>query len=165
MDFSKILSALKLPLWVFGGITLASTALLLLPAGALQWLGIPTSYQAYRGYVGITLIVSFSLSAAGLIAMAWLPFAHWCTKQLELRKAKLRLRELAADERELLSQYFEKNTRSLPLSPKNGTAIGLVKEGILFIATERYYSPGALHDINIQPWAWSYLVKRKYLLK
>lgn len=165
MDFSKILSALKLPLWVFGGIALACIALLILPAGALQWLGIPTSYQEYRSCVGITLIASFSLTAAGLIALAWLPFTRWCTKHFKLRKAKLRLRELAVDERELLSQYFEENTRSLPLSPKYGTAMGLVKEGILFIATERYYNPGALHDVNIQPWAWSYLVKRKDLLK
>ena len=165
MNLANVISALKLPTRVVAGIALASFVLLLLPEGFLEWLGISPSYDQYRGFVGVACILCVALTIVGLAVSAGAPFVRWWTDRTYLRRARRRLHELSAEEKELLSLYFLKHTRSLALSPKDGTAMGLVKEGVLFVASERYYDPIALHSVNIQPWAWSYLDKRQALLQ
>ena len=84
----------------------------------------------------------------------------------ELKKIQKNILEnLSPDEKDLLSKYFENNTKTLNFSMHDGTVMNLRAQGILFIPsiTARGWSMSTA--FSMQPWAWEYLNKNQQLLR
>jgi len=80
------------------------------------------------------------------------------------RRGRERLRNLTAEERELLAKYVDGGTRSQDLDIRDGVVQGLADAGILYrsASVSKFYTSFA-H--NIQPWAWDYLTENPALLR
>jgi hypothetical protein len=87
----------------------------------------------------------------------------WVKEWLFIRMHRKRLHQLDAAERKLLAEFVARDTRTLRLDPKDGTATVLCREHILAPAAQ-------LGDLvqgmayAVQPWAWEYLTAHRELL-
>ena len=73
------------------------------------------------------------------------------------------LQNLSSDEKRLLRQYITKDVKVLKLFFGNGTAHGLVKQGILF--TSPSYSLDINYNFNLSEWTWKKLKENPKLLE
>jgi len=71
------------------------------------------------------------------------------------------LQNLSSEEKQLLTRFLDQDTKDLRLSAFDGTALGLVKQGVLFISTDY---PDYQTVFNIENWAWELLKKHPKLL-
>ena len=73
------------------------------------------------------------------------------------------LDSLSNDEKELLSSYINKGTKTRYFHPSDGIVGGLGEAYILFRASEiKNFVDN--YPFNIRPWAWNYLRENKHLL-
>jgi len=70
---------------------------------------------------------------------------------------------LTDQEKDLLKAYFLQNTKTQFFSDMDGVAIGLQKNGILYLASK--LGMGFRFPYNIENWAWEYLSKHQELLE
>jgi len=74
------------------------------------------------------------------------------------------LSNLSKDEKKILKEYIDKDTKTNYYSKFDGVVGGLEKSKILYISSELGQGPNAMFPFNIQPWAWEMLKKNpKYL--
>jgi len=74
------------------------------------------------------------------------------------------LHDLTIEEKELLAEYIDNNTRTTSIKYSNGVAKELESSMVIRRASNMAH----YHDVfpyNIQPWAWEYLSKNPELLK
>lgn len=77
---------------------------------------------------------------------------------------KYLLSNLSKDEKSILKEYIDKDTKTNYYSKFSGVVGGLEKSKILYISSNIGQGPGAMFPFNIQLWAWEMLKKNpKYL--
>lgn len=83
----------------------------------------------------------------------------------ELLRRKRVLSGLTRDERRLLSEYSEKETRTAAQSTYSGVAMGLVEKGVLQIPVPLTRGFDQIVAMNLTDWAWNALRSKPELLK
>lgn len=78
---------------------------------------------------------------------------------------KYLLENLSKDEKELLREYIDNDTKTRDFSIRNGIARGLQSCKILYISSNISRGPKFIFPFNIQPWAWEMLKKNPKYLK
>lgn len=115
-------------------------------------------------WIGLVWLISVSVLLAEIIFPAY----NWVSRKIKLyfnlKKYQRRLHDLTVEEKELLSEYIDRNTRTTSIKYSNGVAKELESAMIIRRASNMAH----YHDVfpyNIQPWAWEYLTKNPDLLK
>ena len=79
-----------------------------------------------------------------------------------------RFRYLTQAEKSLLRGYVENETRTRHLQYDDGVVTGLIRDHILYYASDRavsYWDPHKLYtDVNLELWAWQYLIEHPEVL-
>lgn len=83
-------------------------------------------------------------------------------KEIRAKREHL-LKNLSDDEKILLRRYIDGKTKTLKLGLYNGTATGLVSQGILF--TSSSFSIDFDANFNLSNWAWEILKDNPKFLK
>lgn len=163
MDFSKSLEAIKLsPKYLFP-VVLVSGFLLFARPSMLEVFGLAELSAKYKPYIGGVFLL-----AAALVLSHWAISLYKRGEKRRLwsrriKSSKRRLRNLTAEEREVLRGYIGGNTRTRYFQLESGVVSGLQLEHIVF----RSSNVGNLDEgwaYNIQPWAWDYLNENLELL-
>lgn len=81
---------------------------------------------------------------------------------------KRRFVRLSPAEKKVLRFYIKNGTRTQNLQYDDGVVVGLIREGILYYASNRavgFWDPRYLYtDVNIELWAWEYLNEHPEIL-
>tara|TARA_R110001592_G_C13083434_1_gene742804 strand:- start:105 stop:602 length:498 start_codon:yes stop_codon:yes gene_type:complete len=132
--------------------------------GLLTELGLLEAKKSLQIWLGLVWLISVSILLAEIV----FPTYKWVFQKIKwhfnLREYQLRLHDLTVEEKELLSQYIDNNTRTTSIKYSNGVAKELESEMVIRRASHMSHH----HDVfpyNIQPWAWEYLTKNPELLK
>jgi hypothetical protein len=165
MDPSKWTDWIKLSPRYLLGLCLASGAILF---GREQWLaslGVETLVAEYRIWIGLVFLVSASLLISQGVAGVLPASRKWVDERRRLKWSKRRLHDLTTEEKQVLGDYIQRKSRTQVLLVNNGVVAGLMAEGVLYRASNLSSRPGPNFDVNIQPWAWEYLVKNPELVE
>ena len=106
-------------------------------------------------------LLSFCLLVAHLTNQGWIKFKQ----HRKMKNLKKRLHHLSEDEKALLRQYLDNNTKSLRFNVTNGVVRGLEKWGVLYFASNINDDGEVVFPFNLQPWAWKYLKEKPQLLQ
>ncbi|QTH63356.1 superinfection exclusion B family protein [Psychrosphaera ytuae] len=116
--------------------------------------------------IWISLIWLISISV--LLSESIFPAFKWISQKIKwhfkLKSYQQRLHALTVEEKKLLSEYIDRNTRTTSIKYSNGVA----KELEAAMVIRRASNLAHYHDVfpyNIQPWAWDYLNKNPELIK
>ncbi|WP_054114300.1 super-infection exclusion protein B [Marinagarivorans algicola] len=127
-------------------------------------LSLTEAKKSLQIWIGLVWLISVST----LVAEVGFPLFKWITQKIKrhsnLKKYQQRLHALTIEEKELLSEYINRNTRTISINYSNGVVKELEFEMVIRMASNIAY----YHDVlpyNIQPWAWDYLTKNPGLLK
>ncbi|MFL9594150.1 superinfection exclusion B family protein [Aeromonas schubertii] len=130
----------------------------------LSKLGLVESKNSLQIWIGLVWLMSISI----LLAEIAFPAFKWVSQKIKwhfnLKRYQQRLHDLTIEEKELLSEYIDRNTRTTSIKYSNGVA----KELEAAMVIRRASNMAHYHDVfpyNIQPWAWEYLTKKPWLLK
>ena len=153
------------------GVALASGALLFLPSGVVDALGLTDLVKEHRPYLGAALVLALALlsarSAVGAVALVKALYAKHKEKQAAAIAEQRRLEELdrlTPEEKAYLLPYIteEKNTQQFGL--EDGIAGSLQAKGIIYRAAN-VSTFGTAFAFNIQPWARDHLTRNQHLLE
>jgi len=75
-----------------------------------------------------------------------------------------RLHSLSSEEKAILKDYLDNDTKTRPFSFFSGTHKGLVASGVLYTSSDISMPGRDTFDYNINPWAWDYLRKHPELI-
>ena len=151
-----IIEALKLAPRYLAAIAIFCIAMLTIPNGIANWLGIGDFTQHYRQWISIPLLATISLlTVYGCIYVR-------DTIRNGSRAAKFhertlqRLHSLTEDEKQILRFYIAQQTKTNVLRTNDGVVNGLVASGIICLAASHgNILEGFAH--NITDFAWEYL--------
>lgn len=162
MDVSKYMEWLKLSPKHLFPLALSSGVLLFSNDNHTGILGLTSFVNQYRPIIGIIFLLSFALivTSWGLSIFEW-GKNKWLNKK-RIQNMKKRLHKLTLEEKGVLSQYIQNQTRTQYLGIDSGIVKELEISGVI-------YRSSNVGDIthwsyNIQPWAWEYLNKHPYLV-
>ena len=75
------------------------------------------------------------------------------------------LRQLSTEEKLLLKEYIDNDTKTMKFSIRDGVAMGLISVNVLYISSKFGRGLKAIFPFNLQPWAWEMLKKNPKYLK
>ena len=75
------------------------------------------------------------------------------------------LENLSKDEKELLREFMDNDTKTRSFSLRDGVAMGLKSYNVLYISSNYTRGLKLMFPFNIQPWAWEMLKKNPKYLK
>jgi hypothetical protein len=160
--FAKFLEFLKVPIKYIIGLFVVGLVFLFAPGSLLNKFGLLNYREEGKAYFGLVSLI-LAVLIIGAIVGALIDKFHG---YFFLRSMKNRLKFLTTEEKQILWQYIEGETRSLYLSIESGVVKGLVHDQIIYrsssISTSGYGALTFAH--NIQPWAWKYLNEHRDLL-
>lgn len=157
-----ILDFLKQPLKYSIGLGAAAAIALFFPNSVVTQMGLLKYRDEAKPYLGGILLLCMAVAIAAAIGAGVRKWDHHSF----LRSGKKRLHRLTVEEKQILRQYVNGQTRSVHLSINSGVVSGLVSEGIIYRSSDLsnpHYGRTAF-AYNIQPWAWDYLNKHGDLL-
>jgi len=163
MDLSQLTSWLKLPQRVLWALLCCSALLLWGPDWFVSGLGLEQFIATYRMYLGVAFLLLLAATLPTPIQWAGnLALEKWRSQKL-LQARRAQLKDLTPEEKEILRNYIEKNTRSQYLDAVDGVTARLEGAGIIYRAANLSH---AYTDFayNIQPWAWEHLRENPHLL-
>jgi hypothetical protein len=164
MDYSKLLSALKLPPYIFLGIALASGLVLFTPAQFTVRLGFESLLGVYRARIGVAFVLSSSIFVVAIAAKTVPFFGRVLRERWNARHNQKRLAALSPPEQRVLAEYLKNNTTTRAQHISDGVVGGLAAKRILYQASSAGH-PGSLSfDYNLQPWAWEFLKQHPELV-
>ncbi len=152
------------------GVTLTSGAMLFLPSGVLEQLGLAGLAAEHRPYIGAALLVALSLLVAQSVVGAWAFVKGLNTKRKSKQAAaaadnrrRSMLSNLTPEEKSYLAPYIfdAQNTQYFPI--EDGVAGGLAAKHIIFRASN-VSSRWTTFAFNMQPWAREHLNENPHLL-
>ena len=156
MDTSKLIDWLKLtPRYLFA-ISLGTGLLLFGPMSILERLGLFKFLAEYRAWLGTifiaatTIWVSHGLAQVGNVGLAWLK------EKNAIRICRSELKDLSPQERAILRQFINGNTKTVTLNISSGVHAALELRQVIYRAST-VSANYTYFDYNIQPWAWDYL--------
>lgn len=149
------LSAEKL-FWLFLFCSLVFGLPLFIPDDILKDLGLVAFLATSQAVIGGLFLFSF----AGLVTLCGKVLFQWTREKYRRRRAlglwQKSLHRVTPEERAVLRQYIERQSKTQNFEMADGVVRGLVAENILFRPSSisvRYTT----FAHNIQPWAWDYL--------
>jgi len=130
------------------------------PDSLLEFLGILELKESVHSYLGAGFIIFVSLLLARFVQ--WL--SNIGTNKRQIRKYQKLLHKLSPEEKAVLKQFLDKDTKTVTLDMSSGVAGGLRAQHVLYPSTNIGVG-GTYLDHNIQPWAWDNLKKHPKLLE
>ena len=132
--------------------------------GMLVKLGLVKAKESLHIWLGLVWLVSVSILLVEIIHPAYNWVSQKINSYFNLKSYQQRLHDLTIEEKALLSEYIDRNTRTTSIEYSNGVAKELESAMIIRRASNlaHYHN---VFPFNIQPWAWEYLVKHPELLK
>ncbi|ETJ47403.1 superinfection exclusion B family protein [Pseudoalteromonas agarivorans] len=130
----------------------------------LSKLALVEAKKSLQIWIGLVWLISVSVLLAEIIFPTFKWISQKIKRHFNLKDYQQRLHALTAEEKELLSEYIDRNTRTTSIKYSNGVA----KELESAMVIRRASNMAHYHDVfpyNIQPWAWDYLNKNPELLK
>ena len=166
MSWLKFYEIITKPIPVASALFLfvATSFFLLASDPTLAKLGLSRVSTDYRWVVGLLFIIA----ATWLVVTALIWVGKWCYQKgaayWKQKGREKRLHRLASDERRILSQYVESESRTVMFhsAPDIGAAQGLADDGILF--KPDVPPDGIAVAYSIQEWALAYLSKNEQLV-
>ena len=152
-----ILDAVRLSWQIQFALFVASLAVVILPPSWSSWLGVLELVNVIRSYC---FMVALLMSVLLVINIAELITKHFYTN----RNYMAVLRNLSTDEKLLLREYIEQDTKTQSFPMSHGVASGLRLQGVLFQASNLSHAGSLTFPFNMQPWAWNLLKKHPELL-
>jgi len=163
LELNKILDWLKLsPKYLFA-VSVVCGSILFGPEFLLKKLGLDIFIADYKKFIGVAFLGVNVLLFAHIFSFIYSFFNKKIKTVFYFKKRRKRLHSLTPDEKNILSYYIFNNTRSQILESTDGVVLGLEHEKIIYRASDlsSYFTQ---FPYNIQPWAWDYLNKNRYLL-
>lgn len=84
--------------------------------------------------------------------------------QIQFRNKRI-LANLSKDEKELLREYINNDTKTRTFSIQNGTAMGLKAYNVLYMSSNITRGRSLMFPFNIETWAWEMLKENPKYLK
>jgi uncharacterized membrane protein len=156
---TQLLGMMKMPLRYFVGLAAALGFVLLAPATIISRFGLLKYREEGKLYLGLSLILLGAIITSQVIG--WI--AQTCKNHFRLGAMKKRLNILTTEEKNILREYIEGQTRTVNLSIQSGVVNGLEHDKIIYRSANvsSFFTNFAY---NIQPWAWNYLNQHRDLL-
>ncbi len=164
MDFKQILEWFKLSTKQAFIICVISSILLFGTDGLLTKIGLIGVKEELKLWLGFTWLFSLSFVAANILEPALKYIAKKIKWYFNLKESQKRLHKLTPDEKRVLSEYIDRNTRTTSLHYSDGVAKELEAAMIIRQASNLSHYRDVF-AYNIQPWAFEYLMKHPDLLK
>jgi hypothetical protein len=164
----SLLSWIKLPKTVAWPIVLVCGLLLWGPEKFNKGLGLDLFVNEYRIGVGVAFL--FFLATGLMPVVPWLfNFIKKTYESFLLKKhIRQKLRELTPEEKSILRQYVDGDTKAQDLNIQNGVVGRLIKVGILELGFTVSYGGrmgSYTFPVNIRDWAWNQLKEHPELLR
>lgn len=160
MDASKILDFIKLKPQYALPVFMATGAVLFFPEEWLTTLGLKDIRDDWKVLLGVAFLLSASILATyvvfgckGFLAERWM-----------LKRKQRGLHALTPDQKKILREYIDRQSKTQSLPCQNGVVSSLVAEKIICQSTAVPVL-GTIYAYRIQEWAWEYLTKHRELLK
>lgn len=160
MNLKDYVGWIKLPPKYIFALSIVSGFVLFGPTSINKGLGLDLFLNDYRKFVGVFFLLTVFLLFAHIIGF----LKERYEKHKNNKKLRKRLFDLTDEEKKVLSQYLDDNTRTEYFNFTDGVILGLVDEYILYRVSNSSDMP-PVFPFNIQPWAWDYLRKHPELLK
>jgi hypothetical protein len=126
-------------------------------------LGLEKPIDYFQPWLGLIWLISIAL----ILSNAFVPFYNGCIKKYKQRKYLKRcqkyLHDLTVDEKGLLREYIDNDTKTITAQLADGVVQELVTSDVIRLASS-LSQHGDYFAYNIQPWAWRYLHENQYLL-
>ena len=164
VDFGKLLSALKVPLYVVLGIAIAASVALAAPHGILAALGLEAWVRTYRAWIGGAWLLSVAIFLSAVASRTWTLVSPRLVERWNIRQWRKRFHSLSLPEQSLLAEYVDNETTTRSYLVGDGVVNGLVAKKILYRAGSVSHPYEPRFDFNIQPWAWDYLLRHRELV-
>ena len=163
---SQLVEMVKLPTKTMFILSLFLGTLLFLSSSTLERLGIsgvignirPLLAMAFL-FFSIAIFVDFLITAIAFLK-------PWIVQQFFVeRPGKKFLQKLTTEERSLLSEAVNNNSRIVRIHINDGNARHLVHYRVISKAANSAYSHDPCFEYCINPWAWEYLERHAELIE
>jgi len=156
--FAKFLELLKVPTNYVVGALVMLLLIIFIPESIVSNIGFSAYRKQGQSYLWVALIFTIFILLSRLIGAVAKRYVQ--NKALSIRKKRLHV--LTVDEKEILRQYIEDQTRTVSFPVGEEIVASLVAEKILV----RVSNVGVYMKFpySIQPWVWEYLNDHSYLL-
>jgi hypothetical protein len=158
MNIIKLEDWIKLPPRYLLPLAVASALLLWTPVSTL--LGLEKLINEYHQWIGIIFLISVALLASSFLLFIW----EKINLHLANKRRLERLSKLCPNEKQILRNYLQLNTRSQQLDIRSGVVMELALEGIIHQAAELGSLNGGL-AFNIDPVVWEHIKHHPHLVK
>ncbi len=161
LGFIAQLAKLSQPVWF--ALAIATAVVLFAPPELAETLGIDRIRAEHTAVVGLTFVVSTSLSLVSA-GQALLRFARFLLRRVELKRQRSGyLRSLTPAERAYLIPFIrdDENTQLWPMD--DGVAGGLLRKRIVYRSSNAFNVLDGV-PYNLQPWAREALQEQPELL-
>ena len=164
MNVSDYISWIKLSPKYWLAIALVATALVGLPAGITDRLGVTEFVGKFRMWIGFVCVASYGLLFTHVLCASKDSIRGWWSRRRLLQLGREALRNLSLPEKTMLADYLLFETKSRKQDYQSGIVHELQRANILYQAS----SLGSLMDgfaFNLQPWAWEELQAHPEILE
>lgn len=164
-ETSSFVDWIKLtPRYLFA-LLLTASLIIFLPESLVQKIGLRETWSNPRFWVGLVFVlVSSLLITHGIVEVYSFGHRKYIAKRNGRRRFEY-LKHLSPSEKKLLRSYIDNRTKTRNLPYDEGTVTGLIREGILYYASNRatnnlWNRVGEYcTDINMEQWAWQYIMQ------
>ena len=164
MDIDKSLAWLKLSFKQAFIVCVITSILLFANDEIIQKLGLLSFREFAKTWIGVIWLVSVGLLVSDIAIKIYEFAKNKYDEKKELESLFQRLENLSENEKNFLSHYIEKNTKTRSAEISDGTANGLSHMKIIYRSSS--VSQGfTSFPWNIQDWAWKYLKENPSCLK
>ena len=154
--------------FILFAIAVLSGAMLFLPSGIIQAIGMNDFIKTNRSYIALTFLASAAFLISHLFFSGLIGVMGRIRKrneaQILLKDKHQLLQYLTPDEKRYLRPYIFNDKTSQDFPIKDEIADNLVKKGIILKATDMDTSYTTGFPYSLKPWAREYLSKNRKLL-
>ena len=162
LDLTKLTDWIKLKPRYLLAISATTGAVLFLPDGILEGLGLHVFRSEYLGYVGFVFILAAALLASIATANAANFIIGAAQMRINRKKMQKAIGFLTPVEKGVLRGYMDKNTTSLNLNMEKGVTQSLEAKKMIYQAVKIGTSRAGgdyFCDYNIYPWTRAFLLE------
>ena len=162
MDFTKLVDWLKLTPRYLIPIALVTGFAIFSSDSVLDTFGVKTFVADNRGYIGVAFLITVALLIPEAGVLLYRRYTGLRVKSTASKKLDRFLRNMTFEEKRILRQYIERQTKTAYFDIENGVVGGLDDDGIIYKATNLRRTNRCAY--NIVPDVWDYLQKHPDVL-